>query len=238
MDSVLSTIAPFVNTGATLATWYLFASLTPELHRVHSEKSIKNVPLLPILSMLASATTWGIYGVISSNIFPLVVTAGMGILFGLGYTAVYFHNAGHLKSQVKRQFLYTIAGLALHAGFCFCAPVSHQVVELVGGYVAVLTTAVMFGSPLVTFKRVIAEHNSAYLPVAMAIAGMLSSGFMVISGVTVKDAFVIVPNAINFALSIIQISLIVIFPRRPLDSSEAQLEMGHKLSEQTPLVVP
>lgn len=235
MDSVLSPLAPYVNTGATLSTWYLFASLTPELYRVHTEKSTKNVPLLPILSMLASATTWGIYGFISNNIFPLVVTAGMGILFGLGYTTVYFRNAGQHKAQVRRRFLYTILGLAIHAWVCFCAPVSNHIVELLGGYVAVFTTAVMFGSPLVTLKRVISERNSAYLPVSMAVAGTMSSGFMVVSGMTVKDVFVIVPNGINFGLSIVQILLIVVYPRRPSASYQEQLEAGHKPSEQTRL---
>lgn len=238
MDSLLSTIAPVVNIGATLSSWYLFASLTPELHRVHSEKSIKNVPLLPILSMLASATSWVIYGFVSGNIFPLVVTTSMGSFFGLGYTAVYFHNADHLKPQVQRQFLYTVLGLAVHAWFCFYAPVSHHVVELVGGYMAVLTTAVMFGSPLVIFKTVIRERNSAYLPVAMALAGIISSVFWVLSGVIVRDAFVIVPNSINLVLSIVQMALILIYPRRPLDSELEKLETGSKLSELTPLVMP
>lgn len=208
--------------AATLASCYLYFSLTPELRRVHSEKSIVSLPLLPILSMLASAACWVIYGCVSGDYFPVAVTNTVGVLLSLGYLTVYARHAAELKSRVLYQATGVILVIIAVVCYCIWCPFSHHSLKLQTGYLACVISALLFGSPLVVVKRVLAEKNAEYLPRTMVLSGLVNSFLWAVDGIIVDDLFVATPNCINLLLGLLQLALILIYPKRTEDGAEVE----------------
>lgn len=216
-----------LKTAATLASCNLFLSLIPELRRVHSERSVATMPLLPILSMFASSTCWVIYGFVVADYFPLSSTNAIGVLLSLAYLVVYFLNAAELKNRVLLSFALTLAVLLALICYSIWCPFSDHSLKLQLGYLSVGVAAVLFGSPLVVVKQVVAEKNSVYLPRAMVFAGLLNSALWGSYGVLISDMFVASPNFINGMLGLLQLVLIVVFPKRQLGAQDDDcLEAG------------
>lgn len=226
MTGVAMTI---LQVAATLASCNLYFSLTPELRRVHSEKSISTMPLLPILSMLASATCWVLYGCVAGDVFPVAVTNIVGVALSLGYVIVYFRNAAELKSRVLRQVAILLAVILAVVCYCVWCPFSHHCLKLQTGYLACVISALLFASPLVVLKRVMAEKNSVYLPRTMVFSGLLNSLLWSVDGILVSDMFVASPNFINGVLGLLQLALIVIYPKRSTDMTELDMETAEQL---------
>lgn len=223
---VSAALTKVVEVLATLASCYLFFSLTPELRRVHSERSIASMPLLPILAMFANCVCWVQYGIVIADYFPLMITNVIGLFFTLGYLGVYFKHAAEFKSMVLRQFGLLVLVLAAIAIYCALSPSSNHSLKLQTGYLACVVSAILFGSPLVVLKRVVEDKNSAHLPLTMVFSGLANSVLWVAYGFIVSDPFVYAPNSVNLVIGLVQLGLVIYFPKRPIGPKDEDLETG------------
>ncbi|ETP46051.1 hypothetical protein F442_07660 [Phytophthora nicotianae P10297] len=201
---------------ASLAACMLFASLLPDIRVVHQQKSTASMPSsLPILSMLANCVGWGLYGLLIGDYFPLVVTNIVGVVLSLFYLAVYYHheaNKGRLLLEILATTL-VLVGLVLYPFIAASEGIEEETIHDIVGFVTVAISAVMFGSPLVLVKRVIQERNTELLPLTMIVAGAVNCILWLTYGLLLEDLFVIVPNAANLLLGVIQLGLFCCFPR-------------------------
>lgn len=210
-------VAPLVVTAvrmcATMAACYLFASLLPTLRQVQRDKSVAQVPALPILSMFANCIGWALYGFLARDFFPLVATNLIGLAFSIYYLVIYYQNSGIRRKLVQQQLLATIAAMALLALYPLVSTAPPEQVQAHMGYAAIAMCAIMFGSPLAVVKEVVRTKNTDLLPFTMIIAGVVNCSLWLTYGFILMDAIVIVPNAINIVLGLIQVSLFLIFPK-------------------------
>lgn len=202
-----------VRTCATLAACYLFASLMPTLRQVKRDKSVAQVPALPILSMFANCIGWALYGFLAQDYFPLVATNLIGLAFSVYYLVIYYQNSGIRRKLVQQQLLATIAAMALLALYPLVSTAPPDEVQAHMGYAAIAICAVMFGSPLAVVKEVVRTKNTDLLPFTMILTGVVNCSLWLTYGFILMDFIVIVPNAINIILGLIQVSLFVIFPK-------------------------
>lgn len=209
-------IVTIVRVLASLAACVLFASLLPAIRVVHRQKSTASMPsALPVLSMVANCVAWGLYGLLIADYFPLVATNVVGLTFSLFYLVVYFYhetNKGSLSLEILATTLLLI-GLVLYPFVAASEGTNEEAVKNIVGFVTVAISAVMFGSPLVLVKRVIQERNTELLPLMMIVAGAVNCVLWLAYGLLLRDAFVIVPNAANLLLGIVQLGLFFVFPR-------------------------
>jgi solute carrier family 50 protein (sugar transporter) len=209
-------VVTVVRVLASLAACVLFASLLPAIRVVHRQKSTSTMPsALPVLSMVANCVAWGLYGQLIGDYFPLVATNVVGLALSLFYLAVYYHyetNKGSLRLEILATTLL-LAGLVLYPFVATSEGVKEETVQDMVGLVTVAISAVMFGSPLVLVKRVIQERNTELLPLAMIVAGAVNCVMWMAYGLLRRDAFVVVPNAANLLLGVVQLALFCVFPR-------------------------
>jgi solute carrier family 50 protein (sugar transporter) len=211
-----------VKTCASIAACYLLSSPLGDVKRIRENKATTGVQLLPLLSMFANSTCWFIYGILAHDIFPLMVTNGIGMGLTTFYLVVYYKYAPD-RQRVFHQILFLLFGLFLIAMYPIFSYEPHRVVQQNIGYVSILVCAIMFGSPLVVLKEVIRQKSTDLLPLTMIVAGFINSLLWLLYGLILGDLFVIVPNLVNIFLGSIQLLLFCIFPKptggyRVLDS--------------------
>ncbi|KAF4315056.1 hypothetical protein BBO99_00009645 [Phytophthora kernoviae] len=222
-SSVTGTGLSYANVQELLKMSLSCNALLPAIRVVQLEKSTASMPsVLPVLSMVANCVAWGLYGLLIEDYFPLVATNIVGISFSLFYLVVYYRHEPN-KSSLRLQVLTTALLLLLLVWYPFLAEYMGEEEEdahnLVG-FVTVAISSVMFGSPLVLVKRVIQERNTELLPLAMIVAGAVNCVLWLAYGLLRDDAFVIVPNAANLLLGVVQLGLFCIFPRGDYDTVE------------------
>ncbi|CAI5732155.1 unnamed protein product [Hyaloperonospora brassicae] len=209
-------IVVLVRILATLTACLLFASLLPAIRVVHRQQSTASMPsALPILSMVANCVSWGLYGLLIHDYVPLVATNAVGQVLSLFYLVVYYYYETN-KCRLSLEILAMTIVLALLVLFPFVAAhegMSAESVEAIIGSFSVAVSAVMFGSPLILVKKVVQERNTDYLPLTMISAGAVTCVLWLLYGLLLGDAFVIVPNAANFFISVVQLVLFCIYPR-------------------------
>ncbi|CAI5744516.1 unnamed protein product [Peronospora destructor] len=218
-----SLVVVIVRVLASLAACTLFASLLPDIQVVHRHKSTANMPsALPILSMMANCVAWGLYGVLIDDYFPLVGTNIVGLILSLFYLVVYYYyttNKGSLSFDILVTTLLLL-GLVLYPFMATKDGVKQETIQDIVGFLTVTTSCIMFGSPLILVKRVIQERNTNLLPLTMITTGAVACALWLVYGLLLEDAFIIVPNATNLLLSIVQLGLFCIYPRgSTVDSS-------------------
>ncbi|KAE8988867.1 hypothetical protein PR003_g21829 [Phytophthora rubi] len=224
-------VVSVVRVLASLAACVLFASLLPEIRVVHQQKSTATMPsALPVLSMVANCVAWGLYGLLIED-FPLVATNIVGLTFSLFYLVVYYRheaNKGSLRLEILATTL-VLAGLVAYPFVAAAEGVEDETVQDIVGVVTVAISAVMFGSPLVLVKRVIDERNTELLPLTMIVAGAVNCVLWLAYGLLRADSFVIVPNAVNLLLGVVQLGLFCVFPRSGAYDTVESATPGSKL---------
>ncbi|PIO66917.1 mtN3/saliva family protein, partial [Teladorsagia circumcincta] len=83
------------------------------------------------------------------------------------------------------------------------------------GVICVVLNIASIGAPLFQIGEVIRTKNSESLPLPLCLACFAVSLQWLLYGVLVKDFVIQVPNYIATLLSVVQLSLFVIYPRRP-----------------------
>ncbi|POM80926.1 Glycoprotein elicitor-like protein [Phytophthora palmivora] len=187
-----------------------------DIRVVHRQKSTATMPsALPVLSMVGNCVAWGLYGLLIGDYFPLVATNIVGLILSLFYLIVYYYHEAN-KCSLRLEILATtlvLVGLVLYPFVASSEGVEEESIQNIVGFVTVGISAVMFGSPLVLVKRVIQERNTELLPLTMIVAGAVNCILWLAYGLLLNDAFVIVPNAANLLLGVVQLGLFCVYPR-------------------------
>ncbi|POM58029.1 Elicitor-like transglutaminase [Phytophthora palmivora] len=187
-----------------------------DIRVVHQQKSTASMPsALPVLSMVGNCVAWGLYGLLIGDYFPLVATNIVGLTLSLFYLIVYYYHEAN-KCSLRLEILATtlvLVGLVLYPFVASSEGVEEESIQNIVGFVTVGISAVMFGSPLVLVKRVIQERNTELLPLTMIVTGAVNCILWLAYGLLLNDAFVIVPNAANLLLGVVQLGLFCVYPR-------------------------
>lgn len=87
------------------------------------------------------------------------------------------------------------------------------------GFICCLSTMLFFAAPLSNLIHVVRTKNSESLPMPLIVMTFLGSAQWLVYGRILRDKFIMYPNAVGCALSIVQLALFVLYPRRSLLSS-------------------
>ncbi|KAK1941157.1 Bidirectional sugar transporter SWEET6a [Phytophthora citrophthora] len=86
---------------------------------------------------------------------------------------------------------------------------------------------IMFGSPLILMGDVIKTKSSEIIAAPMAFSGFANGALWTVYGIMQTDYYVLVPNAISGLLCLVQVILVVVFPRK---TGSKKGELTEKLS--------
>lgn len=160
-----------------------------------------------------------LYGLFTSNYFPLVATYGTGELLAIIYVSVYF--------AFTRERTYALK--ALGTALLFAAVVSAyallgwqgvlgQSIDDVGeivGVIGVGIVIVLYSSPFETLLHVLRTKNAQSMPILMISVGTISNALWTLYAFLDDEIIVAITNVICLTFGTVQVALYVVYyPRR------------------------
>ncbi|KAJ7959292.1 Bidirectional sugar transporter SWEET [Quillaja saponaria] len=225
------------------ASLLLYAAPILTFPRVIGKKSTEEFSCVPYIVALLSCLLYTWYGlpIVSSrweNLL-LVTTTGIGTLFELSFILIYVWFAS-AKAKVK----VAMGVIPVILLFCTTAVVSvfafhdHHHRKIFVGSIALVASAAMYGSPLVSVKKVMTTRSVEYMPFYLSISSFLSSSLWMVYGLLKHDLFIASPSIVGFPLTILQ--LVLYFKYRKMGTTEERkcdLENNDEKFKQLQLVM-
>ncbi|KJH48322.1 mtN3/saliva family protein [Dictyocaulus viviparus] len=205
-------VLPYLSFSAICSTIGLFLCGVQICWRIRARNGTEGTGSAPFLIAFISCAFWLQYGVVKQdNVVIFVNTVGF-ILQGC-YLAYYYRMTRNPRVLKKVILCELIAiGMMLYA-------VNYAGLKNNGrdtlGFICIVLNVASIGAPLFQIGEVIRTKNSETLPLPLCLACFAVSLQWLFYGILVNDFFIQVPNYIATFLSIIQLSLFVIYPRRP-----------------------
>src|SRR5690349_15416819 len=140
---------------------------------------------------------WLKYGIWINDVTVSSVNAFGGFL-ALFSSAVYYKYTAD-RGEVEKRFLQVLGFLAMLFLAVRAGLFSPQIV----GYVAMVGSVTMFGSPLVALKSIIQKEDSSVLSLPNVVMTVVVSTAWTLYGLTIGDFCVILPNALGILIGII-----------------------------------
>jgi solute carrier family 50 protein (sugar transporter) len=160
-----------------------------------------------------------LYGYVTSDIFPLLVTYAVGDLLGIVFLAVYYRwskQRSYVLKAVAIAFVCNaIVAIYVVLGAQGVLKQSESSFKQVVGYIAIASSLVLYSSPLSTIKLVLQTKSSASIPAPMIITGVINNALWIIYGILLKDIILVLPTSINVVLGVAQVVLYIVYrPKR------------------------
>ncbi|KAK1942660.1 Bidirectional sugar transporter SWEET1 [Phytophthora citrophthora] len=188
----------------------------PDFQRVYNAKTTGEVQILPVVMLFTNCVVLVWYGYLSDNIFPLFVTAIMGLVTCGGFIAV-FYRCTDDKWSVHRICAVAVAVIILVClygvlGVEGVTGQSKSSLATAMGAISIGTSIGLYGSPLATIRRVVRTKSTASMPFTLCLANFFNSVCWVVYAIIIVDVWVLLPNAFGCVLTAIQLVLYVIYP--------------------------
>ncbi|KAE9069001.1 hypothetical protein PF006_g29673, partial [Phytophthora fragariae] len=180
----------------------------------------------PVVMLFTNCVVLVWYGYLSEDIFPLFVTAIMGLVTCAGFIAVFYRYTDDKRSvhRICAAALAVIVIVCIYGtlGVAGVTDQSKSSLATAMGAISIATSIGLYGSPLATIRRVIRSKSTASMPFTLCLANFSNSVCWVVYAVIVVDVWVLIPNVFGCVLTTIQLALYVIYPTSK--STETQLE--------------
>ncbi|KAF1785390.1 SWEET sugar transporter [Phytophthora cactorum] len=196
-----------INVLATIATICIFISMVPGMN---------------------NSMGWVIYSLADHAFFPVGAVNCLGAVLGVIFSGIFILHEKELRTRYSLFFCGVFALIVALLLYRFLATQDDDSIAKVLGYFAMAMAIIMFGSPLMLMGDVIKTKNSEIIAAPMAISGIVNGALWTTYGIMQSDYYVLVPNAISGILCLVQVGLVLIFPRSL--SGEKKGELSEKLS--------
>lgn len=215
---------------ASLSALYMCVSPSTSLYRMHKQRDTGHASIVPLVALWACDHMWMLYGYVTDNAFPLMVTYAVGDVLNIGFIAVYFKHSKQRKVVLKA----TAVALLCNAVVTIYAVLGkrqlldqslHGVTQTVG-FIAVASSLLLYASPFSAISQVVRTKSSASIPITMCLVGIVNNALWVIYGVLISDSVLIVPTCINIVLGCIQAVLFFVYHPSRRNSTEVAATAG------------
>lgn len=206
----------YVEYAATLCAAFFFLSPSVQMVQLFASRGAKLSAINPLtmLLMFFNCSLW-----VSWGVFLPMPPAVPGNLLGLVASVVYlaicwgFVGLGGVRtpSWGSRAAVGTATAVASSLLLmAYSAQSAEQAAHV--GYLAMLICVAMFAAPLSELARVLEEKCSDRLPPAQCSMQFMNCSLWLAVGVNKKAPPILICNGLGFVLSVVQLSLIGLFP--------------------------
>ncbi|KAE9414529.1 hypothetical protein Angca_010043, partial [Angiostrongylus cantonensis] len=205
-------LLPYLSFSAICSTIGLFLCGVQICWRIQERGGTEGTGSAPFLIAFISCAFWLQYGVLKQDRVVIFVNV-VGLVLQGCYLTYYYWMTRHSKILKKVIICELFAiGLMLYS-------VNYAGLKDSGrdtlGVICIILNIASIGAPLFQIGEVIRTKNSETLPLPLCLACFAVSLQWLLYGILVNDFVIQVPNYIATFLSIIQLSLFIIYPRRP-----------------------
>lgn len=193
----------------------IFMQLTsiPTVFKILKKKSTGELDGLAYVMLLYSSFLWLVYGMLIENT-AVVLPNFSGLTLGFIYTVSYHKYCKNMWLKQKLYSYYKICGLVTFLMYVFIYFMTFEQYVLSAGLLASVSSVINFGAPLSSLREVIKKRDTASIPLEMTLGSLTCSFLWLLYGMTLRDAFLIIPNLGGFLLGLMQIVLIVIYANK------------------------
>ncbi|XP_046864989.1 sugar transporter SWEET1-like [Xenia sp. Carnegie-2017] len=199
----------YVSFVATVNNVLFFSTGILTCRKIIRSNSTDNVSHLPFLITAFSSFMWVMYG-LSKKDSTIVLVNTIGMILQCTYLICHF-----IYSKSEPVFRHTVYIMLLTCSllsyFKFYLPNEEESVNLMG-LTCVVITVIMFGSPLLSFAKILRTRSSESLSFPLSMMTVLNSGLWLLYGHLINDVYIVVPNVLGLILGLLQIVLFCLFP--------------------------
>mmetsp|Transcript_10319 Transcript_10319/g.16648 ORF Transcript_10319/g.16648 Transcript_10319/m.16648 type:complete len:304 (-) Transcript_10319:147-1058(-) len=190
---------------------------------------------LPYAMIAVTCACWCFYAVLKSDYFPMLFTNGIGVTAGIFHLSAFIYYTPSITSRenVENRPKYDGRLYGAFFGVAFMVMVSivavkteEEAVSLLGT-LGVLSVCVLFASPLVVMADVLRSRNSKALSRPLSVLSFVCALSWTLYGYLLSDVYIWGPNSIGLLLSVVQLSLIIVYPD-PSESGAASSAQNEK----------
>ncbi|MFH4976554.1 hypothetical protein AB6A40_003263 [Gnathostoma spinigerum] len=204
-------VLSFTAFGTTVAM--LFCGL-PICYNIWKRKSSDGFSVMPFWVGVLSGSFWLRYGLLKMD-YTMISVNVAAIIIMLNYLAFY----SYFCTPKKTILLKILALLSIISTMLLLVEIFGRRSVDALGFTCMALNIASFGAPLAGIKVVISHHTCETMPLPLCIANFLVSLQWMFYGILIQDIYLIVPNGTGVLLSIVQLSLFVIFPLHTSDQS-------------------
>jgi len=221
---ICSQIAPVTSVLCSLAP-------LPTILDVSRSKSVGSLPLLPYSSMAANGFIWALYGILVDS--PQVKWANfMGALLGSYYFKEFRKYSPPGSSSLPgtmNQHIIVVTWIILLNTFIATKLPKQTAAEIVGKE-GVFMFMILFASPLVAVKNVIATKSADSIPLPFTVAGLINCSLWSIVGLLLLNDFnLYFPSMMGLVCALLQLFLKGIYGGNDVDSSTVEMNKIHSV---------
>uniref|UniRef100_K3WEX9 Bidirectional sugar transporter SWEET n=1 Tax=Globisporangium ultimum (strain ATCC 200006 / CBS 805.95 / DAOM BR144) TaxID=431595 RepID=K3WEX9_GLOUD len=200
---------------ASLFALAMILSPVPELYRFRKRKHTGEMAIMPLIGLWANSHMWMVYGLVTSDIFPLFVTYAVGNVCSVFYIAVFYRYTKE-KAYTLKAIVFGIVVLAAFTTYTILAKAgvtgqSSHSVEQVVGYVTAIGSVAPYVFPLETIAVVLRTKSAASIPVLMCLCGAIGNALWITYGFLVNDMFVFGLGILCGFFALVQVVLYIIY---------------------------
>ncbi|XP_076184096.1 sugar transporter SWEET1 [Ptiloglossa arizonensis] len=211
-----------VETCASITTMGFMLSGTLICKDIYQKGSSKGFDLMPFLGGTGMCILMLQYASILRD--PLMININVfGLFVNAVYMAVYYYFTPHTKDT--RALIGKVAVFV--AIFLAYAQVENpKKVEYRFGIIVTVLQLLLIAFPLVHLGDIIKTKNTDILPFPLIFMGTFVSFQWLLYGLIINNIFIIFQNVVIFGLSLMQLSLFVIFPSKSKVKSDNHEKMN------------
>jgi len=213
---LMTDIAPAMGAVGVFTSSILGFGPLPAVLNCRKTKHLGEMNVDPFPILFGNALGWIIYSCVTTPPGVLIFAANVSnVLLGMFFLLTGYNLTPSDSVRLKLEIL-SLFFLSLWMGLGFlCAMIDDNDLRVnILGVACNILVLILFASPLSTMAKVVTTKSSASINRPFAVVQVINCALWVVYGVfAVKDKYVWIPNVIGFTLGVMQISLILLFPK-------------------------
>ncbi|KAJ1923921.1 Sugar transporter [Tieghemiomyces parasiticus] len=204
---------------ATLFTISMFVSGLSVVKRIKASPTVSLISPFPAFATIINCMAWCKYALITEDVLMIVVNA-VGVAISI-YLVYCHYSYTDRKAQIEKMAFS--AALILTALLVYVNYLAGENALAHLGVACCVACVVMFSSPLVSIRTVIATRSTYCLSFPLSITSLFTSTLWAWYGYTINDMFVFAPNFAGAVLAMVQVSMFALYKGTSVESSDIPL---------------
>nr|GME00519.1 bidirectional sugar transporter SWEET4-like [Ipomoea batatas] len=206
----------------------LYLSPLPTVVKIWKKKSVQQYSAATYLATFLNCGIWVLYGLptVHPNSFLVMTTSAAGVAIEVVFLFVFL-----FCSDRKKRFrvgLIVLAEVAFMAALSICViTLAHtwKLRSAIVGSTAVVSSVLMYGSPLAIMKLVITTKSVEYMPLSVSLCSFANSLCWIGYAFIQFDPYILAPNSMGALSGLVQLVLYIKYYKSNKIVEEKQVDM-------------
>ncbi|XP_031117604.1 bidirectional sugar transporter SWEET1-like [Ipomoea triloba] len=193
--------------------FFIFLAPIVTFKRIIKKRSTEEFSGLPYVMTLLNCLLGAWYGLpfVSPNNILLTTIDGIGMVIELAFVVIFLVFAPKNEKKKIGALLILVVGVFVAVALLSVLVFHGRTRQLFCGFASLISTAIMFFSPLSVIRVVMKTKSVEFMPFLLTFSMFLCGTAWLIFGLLEMDPFVYVPNAAGCGVGVLQLILYAIY---------------------------